>query len=95
MPSVVGLTAVCKMLHDADMDRQELGLVRDDPQQVRGPLQTADELAALLRVPVETVITWRYRGKGPPFLRIGRYIRYDPAEVRAWLDSRRNLPRGA
>ncbi len=60
----------------------EAGLVRDDPQQVRVALQTADELAALLRVPVETVvITWRYRGEGPPFLRIDQYIRYDPRGV--------------
>ena len=42
---------------------------------------------------METVITWRYRKIGPPFLRVGRYVRYDLDEVRDWLVSRRNLPR--
>jgi hypothetical protein len=58
-------------------------------------LLNQDKLAAVLDVPAGTVEQWRARGGGPPFFRIGRHVRYDPAEVREWLDSRRNLPRGA
>lgn len=25
-----------------------------------------------------------WRGEGPPALKIGRYLRYDPAKVHAW-----------
>ena len=86
------MTTACKMLHDPVMDRQELGASRDDPQP--GRLRDSEELAAFLGIPVETVITWRHRKKGPPFLRVGRHVRYDLAEVHEWLASRRNLPRG-
>jgi predicted DNA-binding transcriptional regulator AlpA len=34
---------------------------------------------------VKTLYQWRYRGVGPPGLRIGRHIRYRPEDVEAWL----------
>ena len=46
---------------------------------------TVDEVAAYLRVPKETVYAWRKRHYGPAAARVGRHLRYDPAEVRAWL----------
>jgi excisionase family DNA binding protein len=49
------------------------------------PCWTVAEVAAYLRVPVETLYTWRKRKYGPPAARIGRYLRYDPADVRAWV----------
>lgn len=48
------------------------------------------ELAAYLGVPVRTVYDWQYHGVGPPSYRVGRYLRYRPAEVDRWLDARRN-----
>ena len=49
------------------------------------PCWTVEEVAAYLRVPVETLYTWRKRRFGPPAARVGRHLRYDPADVRAWF----------
>ncbi|MBX3026967.1 helix-turn-helix domain-containing protein [bacterium] len=47
------------------------------------------EVAALLGVSRRTLQGWRWRGGGPPYVRIGGAVRYEPAEVRAWLDAQR------
>jgi excisionase family DNA binding protein len=49
---------------------------------------TVAEVAAYLRVPVETLYAWRKRGHGPPAARVGRHLRYDPADLRAWVKGR-------
>jgi excisionase family DNA binding protein len=49
------------------------------------PCWTVAEVAAYLRVPVETLYAWRKRRYGPPAARVGRHLRYDPADVRAWV----------
>lgn len=46
---------------------------------------TPEELSEMLQVPPRTLETWRYRGGGPPCVRIGRHVRYDPDAVRSWL----------
>lgn len=46
----------------------------------------AEDVAAFLGVPLRTVYQWRYTRYGPPGRRVGRYLRYDPAEVRAWFE---------
>ncbi|MEU5360677.1 helix-turn-helix transcriptional regulator [Streptomyces albidoflavus] len=43
------------------------------------------DLADLLDVPVETVYQWRRKGTGPRGFRVGRHLRYDPEDVRAWV----------
>jgi predicted DNA-binding transcriptional regulator AlpA len=48
------------------------------------PYLTPDDIAYLFGVPLETVYGWRKKHTGPPGFRVGRYIRYDPAQVRAW-----------
>lgn len=58
------------------------------------PLLTAQEVADLLSVPIATLYQWRSRGCGPAGMRIGRHVRYDPADVHAWLDRQRD-PRPA
>src|SRR5262245_55179156 len=40
------------------------------------------EAAALLGVSVATLEALRARGKGPPFIRVGRRVRYSIAELR-------------
>jgi hypothetical protein len=50
-----------------------------------GRLLTAVELAAYLSIPVATVRQWRYMGVGPKAFKVGRHLRYDPAEVTRWL----------
>jgi len=44
---------------------------------------TANEVAAILRVPVATLHQWRYLGTGPKAYRPGRRLLYDPADVRS------------
>ena len=51
-------------------------------------LWSVTDAAAYLRVPTKTLYEWRYKGDGPPSYRVGRYVRYVPSEVRAWVTSR-------
>jgi predicted DNA-binding transcriptional regulator AlpA len=48
-------------------------------------LWTAEETAFYLGVPKATMYQWRYLGIGPKAGRVGRHLRYDPAEVKAWF----------
>ncbi|MGX1886261.1 helix-turn-helix transcriptional regulator [Streptomyces sp. NPDC055287] len=49
---------------------------------------TPDDLIEMFSLPsTETLYTWRKTGVGPPAIRIGKYLRYDPAAVRAWVES--------
>ncbi|MGH9491476.1 MAG: helix-turn-helix transcriptional regulator [Terriglobales bacterium] len=52
-------------------------------------LLTPSEVAKLLRLPVATLAQWRYRGQGPPFLRLGRVVRYDAADVAKFVQARK------
>jgi hypothetical protein len=52
----------------------------------RDGLITTAELAAFVSLPVQTLRQWRYLGVGPKAFRVGRHLRYEPAEVRRWLD---------
>jgi excisionase family DNA binding protein len=47
-----------------------------------------EEVAEFLGVEVATLYRWRYAGEGPPALRVGKYLRYDPAALKQWLDTR-------
>jgi predicted DNA-binding transcriptional regulator AlpA len=42
------------------------------------------EVSAFLKVPEATVRRWRFYGTGPTGVRIGRHVRYEPSDVRAW-----------
>ncbi|TXS72428.1 AlpA family transcriptional regulator [Streptomyces sp. sk2.1] len=46
---------------------------------------TPVDLADLLGVPVETVYQWRRKRTGPRGFRVGRHVRFDPEDVRAWV----------
>lgn len=50
------------------------------------PLMTEAEVAAYLHVPAETVRYWRHQGTGPQAFRVGRHVRYRPADVERWLE---------
>jgi excisionase family DNA binding protein len=52
-------------------------------------LWTVDEVAAYLGVPKQTLYQWRTRGDGPVGFRIGKYVRYSPDDVRAWVAAQR------
>ena len=54
------------------------------PERHLGP----EDLAEREGVPVETVYLWNRKRTGPPYMRIGRHVRYRLADVIAWEKSR-------
>lgn len=46
------------------------------------------DLAAWLGVGVSTLRQWRHRRVGPPFVHLGRCVRYRRVEVERWLAER-------
>ena len=50
-------------------------------------LLTPDEVASFLRIPRRTVDGWRQVGTGPPFVWLGRAIRYSAPELLTWISS--------
>jgi excisionase family DNA binding protein len=49
-------------------------------------LLTPKEVGELLQIPVTTLYGWRYAGRGPRALRVGRHLRYRRDDVEEWLD---------
>lgn len=47
---------------------------------------TAEEVAGLTGLSVETLAQWRSQKRGIPYLKIGRAVRYDLADVQAYLE---------
>lgn len=47
---------------------------------------TEEECASFLQVEPEYLRKLRQRGGGPPFVKVGRRVRYIPAHVSRWLD---------
>lgn len=57
-------------------------------------LLTPTDLAELLGVEVTTLVDWRYRRHGPPWIKLGhRTVRYSRNAVERWLASRQEVPR--
>ncbi|MEV5282019.1 helix-turn-helix domain-containing protein [Streptomyces sp. NPDC052811] len=53
------------------------------------------DIAQLFDVPLETVYAWRKKRTGPPGFPVGRHVRYDPADVRAYVLDLKNADRDA
>ncbi|MFG3108404.1 helix-turn-helix domain-containing protein [Streptomyces tendae] len=56
---------------------------------------TPDDVAEIFGVPVETIYQWRKKRTGPPGFRIGKHLRYDPADIRAYVTECKNVDRDA
>lgn len=54
-----------------------------------GKLWGTVELAEYLGIPKQTIYQWRTKGYGPPGCRIGKYIKYLPADVERWIEQQR------
>ncbi len=54
----------------------------------RSSLLTPDEVAEMLRVARKTIIVMARDGRIPS-LRVGRFVRFDAAEVDRWLSDQR------
>jgi excisionase family DNA binding protein len=64
------------------------------PQKSVGPtlvLLTPNEAAKLLKVSLSWLAKARMRGDGPPYIRVGRQIRYSEAALLQWMKSRQRL----
>lgn len=54
------------------------------------PLATPCEVSEALGIPEKTLANWRCQGNGPKYLKLGgKHVRYDWADVNAWLDGQR------
>ena len=52
------------------------------------PLQEGREVAAAIGVKPQTLAAWRNRGEGPPFVKVGKLIRYRTSDINKWLATR-------
>lgn len=52
------------------------------------PLRSGEWLAEYIGVKIKTLEAWRCRGQGPPFVKIGRLVRYRKSDVDSWVESR-------
>jgi len=50
-----------------------------------------NEAAAFLKVSLSWLAKARMRGDGPPYIRIGRSIRYTEAALMQWMKSRQRM----
>ncbi|GHA70715.1 hypothetical protein GCM10010391_65580 [Streptomyces anthocyanicus] len=74
----------------ADRRRLAVAEVDSGPRGLPSRYLTPDDLVAMFDLPsVETVYQWRRKRTGPPGFRVGRHLRYDPADVRTWVESLR------
>ncbi|MFI2201546.1 helix-turn-helix transcriptional regulator [Streptomyces sp. NPDC020192] len=60
----------------------------DAPRALPSRFLTPDDLVEMFELPsVETVYQWRRKRTGPRGFRVGRHLRFDPDDVRAWVES--------
>ena len=55
-------------------------------------LWTTQKTAAFLELPTSTLYQLNSKGTGPRYFTVGRYCRYDPDDVIAWLNARASTP---
>ncbi|MFF5483063.1 helix-turn-helix transcriptional regulator [Streptomyces sp. NPDC012935] len=61
-----------------------------DPRPLPSRYLTPEDLVEMFELPsVETVYQWRRKRTGPRGFRVGRHLRFDPADVLAWVNSQR------
>ena len=59
-----------------DVSQKQMGLY---------DLLTPNQVAAITGLSKETLAQWRSQRRGIPYLKIGRAVRYDPADVQQYL----------
>lgn len=52
---------------------------------------TTDELAQILRVRKSYIYELTYRHQ-IPFIKLGRFLRFDPEQIQSWLESKSQKP---
>jgi predicted DNA-binding transcriptional regulator AlpA len=46
------------------------------------------DVSEVLGVPTATLANWRSASQGPPFLRVGRHVRYRRPDLEEWIEER-------
>jgi len=68
-----------------------------EPEPVPEPLAsqwlTEKEVAALTRLSLSTLRAHRFAGRGLPYAKLGRMVRYSATEIERYLASRQVFPR--
>jgi predicted DNA-binding transcriptional regulator AlpA len=52
-----------------------------------------NEVSGITGLSVQTLRNWRFQGKGIPYVKAGRSVRYQYQDVIAFMENRRILPR--
>ena len=50
-------------------------------------LLTESQAAQLLQISIRTLQAWRLRRSGPPYVQLGRAVRYRISDLMGWIDS--------
>ena len=50
------------------------------------------EAAKVLDMAIQTLRNWRSQRKGPPYIKLGRAVRYDPADIKKYLEGHKINP---
>ena len=61
-------------------------MVTDMPRTTLSDLLTPDDVSSITGLSLDTLAQWRSQKRGISYLKIGRAVRYDPAEVQAYLE---------
>lgn len=84
-------TYIRRKTSTAPHQRQSDRAAADDDSGAGVPSAFIDEVetSKQLKLAVSTLQNWKVIGRGPPFFRFGRLIRYSPEENARWAQSRR------
>ncbi len=55
-------------------------------------MMTDVEVGEMLGLTAQTLRTWRTKGQGPRFAKLGDAVRYDEEDVKAWVEARKVEP---
>lgn len=67
--------------------------MRERKPKDRGRLLTDEETAKMLGVKAVTLTAQRYRGYGPPYVKMGKAVMYFQSDVDEYINGRRVVPR--
>lgn len=59
-----------------------------DGVEIEDRLLWPEQVAEMLGLPTGTLANWRYQGRGPAFVKIGRHVRYRRSDVAEWIEER-------
>lgn len=58
-----------------------------EEQRALSALLSSRAAADYLGIPTGTLANWRYQGRGPAYVRLGRHVRYRTEDIARWIES--------